>query len=256
MKSWEWNPCDWISGFIRIKEVWSTLLSQSQHVILCITWPLPNCDNIQKTCYLSWSFTPVSQTILNSSQAPQALLPITISTKSRQKGIEAYYLRIENCCHKILYEVKKRMSEQNKNDEIEIKTKKSGAEKHKRWKVFQRRVLTIGVLKHGKRDGKSHERNEKIKIRRGKKASVASGDTTRLTSTWSVGVSQREAASVGSLQKNNGRKSPKSRKETDTQIKKPNEMESMEGNHIETQIQLSKVKEKKWKQKEKGICHV
>lgn len=31
----------------------------------------------------------------------------------------------------------------------------------------------------------------------------------------------------------------------DTQIKKPNEMESVEGNHTETQIQLSKVREKK-----------
>lgn len=53
------------------------------------------------------------------------------------------------------------MSEQNKNVEIEIKTKKSGAKK------TQRRVLTIGVFKHGKHDGKSHQRNEKIKIRRG-----------------------------------------------------------------------------------------
>ena len=53
------------------------------------------------------------------------------------------------------------------------------------------------------------------------------------------------------LEKNNGRKSPKSRKETDTQIKKPNEMESMEGNHIETQIQLSKVREKNENKKKK-----
>lgn len=52
--------------------------------------------------------------------------------KSQKKGIEAGYLRIENCCRKILYKVKKRMSEQNKNDKLDIKTKKSGAEKHKR----------------------------------------------------------------------------------------------------------------------------
>lgn len=112
-------------------------------------------------------------------------------------------------------------------------------------KSFQRRVLTIGVLKHGKRDGKSHQRNQRIKIRIGKKASVASGHTTTLTSTWSMGVSEGEAASVGSLQKNSGRKAPKSGKETDTKIKKPNDLESMQGNHIETQIQLSKVREKK-----------
>lgn len=121
-------------------------------------------------------------------------------------------------------------------------------------KSFQRRVLTIGVLKHGKRDGKSHQRNQRIKIRIGKKASVASRDTTTLTSTWSMGVSEGEAASVGSYKStmeekllSQGRKrTPKSR----------NLVESMQGNHTETQIQLSKSQRKKGKQKEKGICHV
>lgn len=58
---------------------------------------------------------------------------------------------------------------------------------------------------------------------------MASGDTIRLTSTRSVGDSEGEAA-VGSYKRTIERQAPKSRKKTDTQIKKPNEMDSMQGN--------------------------